>query len=266
MCVDDGDQGSRRGQSHGGELERVLEARGRFAARPMPPCGPRRQEADQDRQRDRQNGLERDPRAVGEERRNEHHGGPEDEEAGQEAPDRREPVREGLEQGQQRLLERPRGLGRDEARQCDQTGGQDNDVRRPSHAKLAGRRRVQRPARLPHTRRRRLALRPGRGARASLRGHLFGLERVGAGHAVSAPSLRAAKGDAPDRHSWSGQHPGRVKRRPRRRLTAERSAESTPRLHGGRAVARSRPGAASAADPASGSSPPPRSSPPSASM
>ena len=159
-------------------------------------------------------------------------GGPEDEEAGQEAPDRREPVREGLEQGQQRPLERPRGLGRDEARQCDQTGGQDNDVRRPSHANLAGRRRVQRPARLPHTRRRRLALRPGRGARASLRGHLFGLERVGAGHAVSAPSLRAAKGDAPDRHSWSGQHPVRVKRRPRRRLTAERSAESTPRLHG----------------------------------
>ena len=186
-------------------MERVVETQCRFAARPLPACAPRSQEADHECHCNRQNGLKRDPRAARDERRHEHQDGPEDEEAGQEAPDRREPVREGLEEGQQRPLERPRGLGRDEARQRDQTGCQDNDIRRPSHADLAGGRSVEPRARPPHAHRRGLALRPGRGARASRRGHLFGFERVGAGHAVSAPSLR---------------------------LIAENSAESTPRLHG----------------------------------
>ena len=68
---------------------------------------------------------------------------PQDEQRDQERPDGPEPVRERLEEAQERTLERPGGLRRDDARQRERKRAQSDDVSRTSHANLTGWRSVE---------------------------------------------------------------------------------------------------------------------------
>ena len=124
-------------------MERVLQARRGQAAGPGSRGDPRSHQADDNGEREREHRLQRDAGPARHERRDENDRRPQCEQCDQERPDGPEPIRERLEEGEQRALERPGGLRRDDAREREQTRSDRDDVRRPSHANLAGWRSIE---------------------------------------------------------------------------------------------------------------------------
>ena len=144
--VGDEDDRRRHGQPDGGEAQVVREARRVLGARPVAAHVVTAHQRQRRREHDGEQRLDGDPRPAREERREQHDRRPEREQADHERPDRRQPAREVAREGQQRDLERLRGLRHHDADEHEQRNGKRDDVGRTPHARLPARRGVEAPA------------------------------------------------------------------------------------------------------------------------